>query len=452
MHRYSRMHLPPEVAMGNVDAIDLEEKSRVAEGIALIAVLDHRKDYLAAGYSCMRNYCMGRLHMSEGRALRRIQVAKAALRFPEVFECLADGRLSVATAAVLAPHLEPETAAELLAASAFQSRDEISRLLAARSNPSAAALAKPVGELLVEPTSCQHAPGHVISHLNHCNGVSGDCTASGQRQAQMELPRRGRVSPSATGEYDVRLTITPAEHEELVRAQALLGHAVPSGDPALVYARAITHYLAHLEKQRLGVKPGAAVEAGSARGRAIPKALRRLVWERDGGRCAFVSADGHRCEEIRRLEVDHITPVSLGGESTPDNLRLLCSCHNAYEAERVLGREHVQRRRELAQRERAKAELAAQASRERQRARDAVATEEAAARAKVRDAAKQARHDDVHAALRGLGSGAAEARRGAEVADAMPDDASLEACLKAALTELTRPLLMRGERMARCTA
>ncbi len=121
-------------------------------------------------------------------------------------------------------------------------------------------------------------------------------------------------------------------------------------------------------------------------------------------------------------------------------------------AERVLGRERVQRRREIAQRKRAKARLAAQASAERQRARDAVATEEAAARAKVRDAAKQARHDDVHAAPRGLGSGAAEARRGAEVADAMPDDASRKACLRAALAELTRPLIQRGARMARCTA
>ena len=79
MHRYSRMHLPPEVAMRNLDAIDLEEKSRIAEGLALIAVIDERRDCLAAGYPCMRNYCMGRLHMSEGRALRRIQVARAAV-------------------------------------------------------------------------------------------------------------------------------------------------------------------------------------------------------------------------------------------------------------------------------------------------------------------------------------------------------------------------------------
>ena len=114
MQSYSRMHLSPDVAMRNLERIDLEEKSRIAEGIALIAVIDERRDFLAAGYSCMRNYCMDRLHMSEDKALRRIQVARVALRNPEVFEYLADGRLSVTTASVLAPHLNPETASGLL--------------------------------------------------------------------------------------------------------------------------------------------------------------------------------------------------------------------------------------------------------------------------------------------------------------------------------------------------
>jgi hypothetical protein len=84
-------------------------------------------------------------------------------------------------------------------------------------------------------------------------------------------------------------------------------------------------------------------------------------------------------------------------------------------------------------------------------ARDAVSTEEAAAQAKARAEAKQARHDDVYAALRGLQSSVANARRGAEIADAMPDDATTVECLKAALTELARPLLKRCERLARCS-
>ena len=141
MHRFSRMHLSPEVARRTLDTIDLEEKSKIAEGIALIAVIDHRKDYLEAGYPCMRDYCMGRLHMSRDKAYRRIQVAKVTLRCPEVFEYLADGRLSVTTASVLAPHLEPETAGGMLAAAAFRTQQDIVQMVAERSRSLVAAQA-----------------------------------------------------------------------------------------------------------------------------------------------------------------------------------------------------------------------------------------------------------------------------------------------------------------------
>jgi hypothetical protein len=76
------MHLSTADALRKLDVIDLEEKTRVAEGIALIAVIDHRRDYLGAGYSSMFSYCTGRLHMSEDKAVRRIEAARLALKIP----------------------------------------------------------------------------------------------------------------------------------------------------------------------------------------------------------------------------------------------------------------------------------------------------------------------------------------------------------------------------------
>jgi hypothetical protein len=128
----------------------------------------------------------------------------------------------VTTAAVLAPHLEPETVASSPEAATFQPEHEIVRLLAERSRATVASLLAAAGESLAGSTSCQHAAPHATSHLTHCNGVAGDVVAPGQRQAHAEHPRRGRVSPGAMGDYDVRLTITQAEHAELVRAQAAL--------------------------------------------------------------------------------------------------------------------------------------------------------------------------------------------------------------------------------------
>ena len=71
--------------------------------------------------------------------------------------------------------------------------------------------------------------------------------------------------------------------------------------------------------------------------RHIPDAVKRAVWERDGGRCTFVSEAGHRCPARELIEFDHIDEVARGGEATVDNIRLRCRAHNAYEGELFYG-------------------------------------------------------------------------------------------------------------------
>lgn len=50
----------------------------------------------------------------------------------------------------------------------------------------------------------------------------------------------------------------------------------------------------------------------------IPQAVRRAVFERDGGHCV-------QCGSTFDLQYDHILPVALGGATTVANLQLLCS-------------------------------------------------------------------------------------------------------------------------------
>jgi len=69
---------------------------------------------------------------------------------------------------------------------------------------------------------------------------------------------------------------------------------------------------------------------------------RRDVWTRGQGRCSFVNPHtGHRCNSRYQLEIDHIVPFALGGESKPENLRLLCRAHNHHVAFKVFGPEKM---------------------------------------------------------------------------------------------------------------
>ena len=67
------------------------------------------------------------------------------------------------------------------------------------------------------------------------------------------------------------------------------------------------------------------------RGRTIPAAIKRQVWERDGGCCSYVNrSSGRRCRSRHVLQMDHVLPFALGGSAEPDNLRLLCAAHHRH--------------------------------------------------------------------------------------------------------------------------
>ncbi len=83
-----------------------------------------------------------------------------------------------------------------------------------------------------------------------------------------------------------------------------------------------------------GRKPAGAATATAkprASGRAIPAAVKRQVWQRDGGRCSYIDRQtGRRCNSRHLIEMDHILPYALGGSSDPENVRLLCGVHHRH--------------------------------------------------------------------------------------------------------------------------
>jgi hypothetical protein len=120
----------------------------------------------------------------------------------------------------------------------------------------------------------------------------------------------------------------------------MLGHAVSAGDDDAVLNRALTVLLDKLAREKLArTERPRAGRPRHRRARRPSAAVRRVIWERDGGRCRYVSADGHRCEETRRIEEHHLDPWALGNDAdTPEAFELRCSRHNDYEGRLYFGR------------------------------------------------------------------------------------------------------------------
>ena len=114
-------------------------------------------------------------------------------------------------------------------------------------------------------------------------------------------------------------------------------HAVPDGDVATIFDRAVTLLLREVERRKLAqAERPRTLTPGNPTGRHVPAAVKRAVWARDKGQCAFTGTKG-RCDERGFLEFHHVIPFAEGGSTTVENLQLRCRAHNDYEAREWFG-------------------------------------------------------------------------------------------------------------------
>jgi hypothetical protein len=356
MKSYARSHLADDTLMRSLVGNTSTVRHATADQLADIGEVDARKLYLPAGYPSMHAFCMYELHMTEQAAFKRIHVARKARRFPAIFHAVADGRLHLSGALMLAPYLTEDTAGELLAAATHQSKAGIERLLATRfPRPDLPTVLVPVPaprpslEMVatMAPRSLELSPGKVDA-----SGIPAPSDGPSTPQALPPAPPapRPRLTPLAPGRFAFQVTIDQETHDLLRYAQALLSHAMPPSDLAAVLKRVVAEGVARLEQRRFAATeaPRHGGRRASAEGRHVPAEVQRAVWKRDGGRCTFVSDRGVRCPAIDWLQFDHLEPYSRGGQATAANIRLRCRAHNQYEAERRYGREFMRRKRSAA--------------------------------------------------------------------------------------------------------
>jgi hypothetical protein len=396
MRAYCRTHLADRELARLLAERVAQDFATTAALLADLAEFDARKLYLPAAHPSLLSYCTEVLHLSKDSALRRIQAARAARDFPILFDAVAQGRLHLTGVCLLAPHLTPQNAEELLKATEHRSKAEIERLLAERF---------PRSEVLpmVQPLPPAPLP----------NGRAGDDkeTGASYAPAHTQAPVRAKVTPLSGRSYELRFSIGEEIHDKLRRAQELLGPQLPPGDLAALFDRALDCLIARAEKQKFAAtnRPSRAPRPTRSR-RHIPAEVKRAVRERDGDRCTFVSETGERCPARHGLQFDHIEPVARGGAATVANVRLLCAAHNGYEAERIFGKGFMDEKRDQTRSRTAAPVPEVGAASAPAFAVDAEA-QIAAARARAEaEHALEEQESDVIAALRGLGVRAERAR------------------------------------------
>ena len=371
---------------------ELVRKSHGVEAdlLAHLGEIDDRKLYLDCAHPSMFAFCLDELGFSECAAYNRITVARIGRRLPAVIEAVRSGRVHLAGLRLLAPHLTTENHEVLLAQAAGKSKREIEEMVARLwplppvptsihrlpENPVVKSPPMPMSRAFwgnADPPPLPDEP----RPASHSSDQNTGPTAPAREQ------HRPLIAPLSGETFRFQFTGTRELRDRLQEAQDLLRHRVPDGDVSTILERALNLLIAEVKKERFAVgrkarsesteeaettKPvktqteetpqtddttqtGGATQTAEASvipeaaSRHIPDAIKRAVYERDGGRCAFVEENGRRCSATAALTFDHVEGFARMPVHTIAGIRLLCWAHNQHAADQMYGREFMEQAR-----------------------------------------------------------------------------------------------------------
>ncbi len=332
---------------------ELVRKSRGFEVELLVHLgeIDERRLYLDRAFSSMFAFCVGELGFTEDAAYNRIAVARAARRLPVILEALRSGQVHLAGLRLLAPHLTARNQSSVLAEAAGKSKREIEELVA-RLSPQPP-VPTVVRKLPDRPTPAPEAlPTFSFgATLPEAPPESAPvlAVAPPAAHAPRRDERRAVIAPLAEETFKFQFTGSRACRDKFREAQDLLRHRVPDGDLATIFEKALDVLIEDVKKERFATgrkaRQAPTEDTGESCSRHIPDAIKREVFERDGGRCTFADERGRRCAETGALEFDHRDGFARTRLHRADRIRLLCRAHNQHAAEQMYGRAFMERAR-----------------------------------------------------------------------------------------------------------
>ena len=319
------------------------EKRNVALVIAHIAEMSRRRGHVERGYKSLWDYCTRRLNLSESSVARRIQVANVCRRFPQILVALAENRLSLSVAGLLAPILTDTNIEKLLEdCGGMTKREAEEYLVALRPKPvfepsirrasslSASTVPPTVQALSLQPTRPQTprpVPRVSPSILEPARPETFNFRFAADRNFKEKFERLAEVLGVEN----------PLQHMAEIMEQAM-DIALDKKDVKRKRARRFARNSKSTDNSRRKPCPGKV----SAKNRYIPSHIRERVHERAGYQCQYEGPDGTRCRSRTGLELEHVLPFALYRSHDEKYLRLLCGPHNRLAAEKVFGAAFIQ--------------------------------------------------------------------------------------------------------------
>jgi 5-methylcytosine-specific restriction endonuclease McrA len=320
----------------NLAALLRREHDALAEFLVALAAFDRRRAWAELGYPSLFYFLHRELHLSKGAAQYRKVAAELIEQVPAVVGPLRQGELCLTSIIEAAKVVTAENWERVLPRFYRLSKREAMEVVAAlQPHP-----APPVRTVITAETTSESraastgtlAPDPAPEQARSAGAPAAPGWPDELAPAPCPAPQPAEVVPLSAELSRLHVTVSKRFARKLEEARS----ARPDATDEELLEAGLDLVLAQVAKRR-GLVERPRQKPRPAKPEHIPAHVFREVWRRDGGRCQWKLANGEICGCTRHLQLDHITPLALGGTSTVDNVRVLCRSHHLEAARLVFG-------------------------------------------------------------------------------------------------------------------
>jgi hypothetical protein len=286
-----------------------DEKKLIRDILEYLEEVETRRLFLEKGFSSMFSFCTDFLGYSPQEAQIRIQAMRLGKALPEVKEQIQSGELSLSVAARVQAHVGREQKIRKLENEKpldLQDKREIVKC--------------------VNNQSIRKSEEILLSIFPH---------------HAVEEPEK--VKAAGSDRVRVEMNLSKETYELLMKVKSLRSHVSDDFDGLVkdlcqMALRKHDPVEKKLKPKKLLFAQTVSAEKAYSSDRYISSSQKHSVWMRDQGRCTYKDRQtGRTCDSKYRVQYDHIQPISFGGKTTVENLRLLCFNHHQLITEKSFG-------------------------------------------------------------------------------------------------------------------
>ena len=364
-----------EELLAELQILVSQERTLSLRVLLFLKEIELRKLYLKRGHSSLFVFCVKELKYSEAMAYHRTGALKMIEEIPEAKRSVETGELSIATLSLVQSACNAkkrktkvgvglEEKKKLLDEIVGKSKKQTEKILAEHFPEIREALkperVRQVGEDQVEVRLNMRSDlMEKLKRLKDLNAHKHPCPSYEELVELMADYMLDGIDPVRKAEkMEKRMARKMREKElrknEARETQGLKTQELKNGEREEVgEARSNAAKPSAIKmddtEQLSTVKVNQAAnqtpDSNSKPSRHCSAQTERAVWVRAQSRCEHVDLEtGHRCDETRRLQLDHMIPYAISQDSSEKNIELVCTAHNLYRATQWFGSEFMRQK------------------------------------------------------------------------------------------------------------